>query len=527
MIRSEGRNQGIDVLRGLAIGMVVLSHYELPDNFGQGSAAQVLGRTLADIREGMGYYGVAIFFVVSGFLITSGVLRRWGTLGQINRSGFWWLRFSRIVPVLGLTLAVMIAFHFFWLTQFRFQTSDDLWQTVARTLSFHFGTFPESSIARAWNPLWSLSVEEMFYLVFPLACLVIDGFAAMVWVLLWVIATAVFVRFSGLKLLYATEGCMDLLGLGCLLAVLRPERLREAWPAARVKFAGWASGATGLGLIAAIVVARHPYTSFVWAPLVAGLGACLAVSSTQLLGVPAAGMAMALLPLSILGIISYEIYLFHGPVSVFLEDTGLLAGNNWWLLPAVTVTAALLTHVFFSEPMNETLRTLGGRAGAGAGPASPARLWRRCVLLGAGPLLGVLALGWIKAASENSRHVEFRLVEVANLPAGAVEPLVYSGKTGAGQLIYLRHEENGNLRLGVDYWAKDGLISGFFPATNITGGVFRVIFARDRIDIYYEGGILLRATQTSYAGAIGPIGTNGPGFKVALPGAISKLVEVR
>src|ERR1700760_4768950 len=87
-IRDPKRNQFLDGLRGLAILMVLFGHYPVLENFWRGSPGTLLGQSLHKIREGIAYYGVVLFFVLSGFLITSVTLRRSPVLDKIDFSTF-------------------------------------------------------------------------------------------------------------------------------------------------------------------------------------------------------------------------------------------------------------------------------------------------------------------------------------------------------------------------------------------------------------------------------------------------------
>ena len=73
----KGRNRLIDVVRGLALLMVIISHFGLIPRWTGIPHHRIWGRTLDEINSGMGYYGVVVFFVISGFLITSNSLRRY------------------------------------------------------------------------------------------------------------------------------------------------------------------------------------------------------------------------------------------------------------------------------------------------------------------------------------------------------------------------------------------------------------------------------------------------------------------
>src|SRR5580698_8022598 len=105
--RSWGRLDAVDILRGLAIFFVLMNHVnmrlwlaKLP--YTRGLPAQLVSSLVWNAQ-----YGVQIFFAVSGFLITSTSLRRWGEPSRINLRDFYALRFARIAPLLLLLLVVL------------------------------------------------------------------------------------------------------------------------------------------------------------------------------------------------------------------------------------------------------------------------------------------------------------------------------------------------------------------------------------------------------------------------------------
>ena len=105
--RSWARLDGVDLLRGLAIFFVLMNHVNMrlvgaKVPYTAGMAPQVEMSLVWN-----GQFGVQMFFAVSGFLITSTTLRRWGSVGKVNVKEFYQLRFARIAPLLLLLLAVL------------------------------------------------------------------------------------------------------------------------------------------------------------------------------------------------------------------------------------------------------------------------------------------------------------------------------------------------------------------------------------------------------------------------------------
>lgn len=94
------RIDGIDALRGLAILLVLMNHVNMQLRFAHVPYTRGLPRQLVSSLVWNGQYGVEIFFAVSGFLITSTALRRWGTLHAVSIRSFYLLRFARIAPLL-------------------------------------------------------------------------------------------------------------------------------------------------------------------------------------------------------------------------------------------------------------------------------------------------------------------------------------------------------------------------------------------------------------------------------------------
>src|SRR5260370_25857176 len=105
--RKLTRLDGIDALRGLAIFFVLMNHVNMRLRIARVPYTHGLPAQLVSSLVWNGQFGVQIFFAVSGFLITSTTLRRWGSLSGVNVREFYQLRFARIAPLLLLLLAVL------------------------------------------------------------------------------------------------------------------------------------------------------------------------------------------------------------------------------------------------------------------------------------------------------------------------------------------------------------------------------------------------------------------------------------
>ncbi|MDB6165064.1 MAG: Acyltransferase family protein [Lacunisphaera sp.] len=511
------RNPVVDVLRGLSIALVFVSHYSLLHTLWSRPGLTVFGRDIDDIGNGMGYYGVASFFVTSGFLITGVSLRRYGQLASIDVNNFWWLRFSRIMPMLLVCAAGMTVFHVFRIRDFVFQDSSALAKTLAAIFSFRYFEIAGSDPAQAsWNPLWSLSVEEIFYLVFPVTCLCLTGTGAVIWLAAAVMAFSAYMRITGAVSPFFPSVCMDLLTLGCLIAMARPERLKKLLSFRMQQALGTLLLGLGLAIIGLCVVAWHPFRAFAWAPLLCGGGAGLVLVSAQLMTLPRV-VGWALLPASILGVISYEVYLLHMPVSRL--GWVLVQLDGWWRVPIV-IAAGILTHELFSEPINHALRRLKlGRPRLPANAGSPGMaeprpptawsLGRLAIL----PLLTIALLAaWACAAQLKPLAVTFDSVVG---PPGSMEPVAYIGKSGGADLVLLHHDNDDIVRVGIMHWGIPEVVSMALRSRELVGAELRIDFSAQGVIVTKLGQVLVRTSVPPHAssGKV-VVGINDVGFPV-------------
>ena len=175
-----------------------------------------------------GQRGVQIFFAISGFLITSTTLRRWGSLQQTSLRGFYLMRFARIAPLLFVLLAFLSALHLAHVHNFVVKPeTGGLPRALLAALTFHINVLEahRGYLPGNWDILWSLSIEEMFYLFFPLAARFLGRGKLFLVLLLAFIVAGPFARTilshgNEVWQEYSYLGGMDAIALGCLTALV-------------------------------------------------------------------------------------------------------------------------------------------------------------------------------------------------------------------------------------------------------------------------------------------------------------------
>lgn len=363
---STTRNSRIDFLRGTAIFMVLAHHFSLTYPLVESPLTRIFPPVWVERLVENGNYGVTMFFVISGFLITSNNLLRYGELRGVNLRQFYAFRFSRIIPPLVLALAVIVVLGLCGIPSF---TNGD----GGHTLPASFFVIAVLSVLTFWhnvlmqavgyfnyclNIYWSLSVEEMFYLTFPLACLLLKRMTLIV----ALCAAAIVVgplyramhRDDELFFMYGYAACFDAIAFGCLTALCF--RQMNIGRLARVVIRCVA----GLGLTAAYFAGIDGHEVFGFSAI-AFCTAGLLVNAADSAGpkTRASPRRMA----DWLGRHSYELYLFHIIVLAVMRDfvpKGTLSYAfklpyfALYLLLSVLVAAAVSRC--YAEPINTGLR---------------------------------------------------------------------------------------------------------------------------------------------------------------------------
>ena len=326
------RKGQLDSLRAFAIIPVLYTHFWSSDSW-------------------TGTAGVILFFVLSGYLIT-GILLRVRNKPSALRT-FYIRRFLRIFPIYYTTLALAALINL---------------QQIRHSLPWHalYLSNVWFSITNEWSPwctahLWTLSVEEQFYVVWPLLILFLPAKAIrpVVWcaILTAVIFRmgAAYIGIEGLGKGILTPACLDSLGAGALLALAKAGDVFPRWLAN----AGWAAA-----LIVVLLGFPNPNPSLVWLSsirpelLTVAFAAAVAAASAGISGL--VGAILNSKGLRYVGRISYGIYVFHlfiyGVISGALGrldrpplDRGPFA---FLLLSAITVAAAAISWHFFEQPIN-------------------------------------------------------------------------------------------------------------------------------------------------------------------------------
>jgi peptidoglycan/LPS O-acetylase OafA/YrhL len=361
----------LDGLRALAVALVLADHGGIPGVDG-------------------GFLGVDIFFVLSGFLITSLLLDELGRTGRIDLAGFWIRRARRLLPALVLMVLTVAVGRQLFPAEAVARLRDDAiaaffwaanWMFVVQKTDYFAQGAPPSPLQHAW----SLGVEEQYYILWPLVLIAVavalavrarrhDRLASLGWVRLvvFVVAALGLLASAGAAILLTSDTTRDRIYFGTdtraqalLTGAAASALLVGDWPALdrgwsliRTRWGKWIAHLLPVVGLAALALAAHYATGsareFRHGLLVAVASAAALVIAPVALDQhgPVAGV-LSWQPLVWLGTISYGVYLWHWPIFLVLngERTGWSGLSLFTVRCAATLAAATASWWLIEQPI--------------------------------------------------------------------------------------------------------------------------------------------------------------------------------
>ena len=352
----SGRNDALDGLRAFAVAAVMAFHFGLP-----GATA--------------GFLGVDVFFVLSGYLITR-ILLSQIQAGRLDLAGFWVRRIRRLAPALVVSVMAVIAWGALLAPAIvRDGLRSDITSTLAYVANWHFiesgSYFAAMGDESPLEHMWSLAVEEQFYLAWPIALFVLTRVVrpprARIFAVGGLALTGILTSAWRLESIWSAAGPdraymgtdSRIFGplVGALLAVVLTRHARIG--------SGRATNAVLLAIGGALVVwgmvslgsstgATSAYAD--GGALIVALGSAAVIWALATRASPATRF-LGLLPVAYLGRLSYGIYIWHWPLILWSRENQWLDMSEWPtilrvpVLAALTVALASLSYHLVEKPI--------------------------------------------------------------------------------------------------------------------------------------------------------------------------------
>ena len=336
----RGRIPVLDGLRAVSIALVFLEHGGDATGY---HAPGILRRVVGTI----GTVGVDVFFAISGFLITLLLLRELHRTERISLKGFYVRRFLRLMPAAIVFLLTVFVMQL--LGRGSPMTAANWVHNLTYTVNF------DPHPAWVTGHLWSLSIEEQFYLLWPVALVLLGPRRAGIGAVAWLLGAPV-LRFVMLRIHPHDMGRfdnwtpirVDCIAAGCLLALVAGNaefrrRTQVSGPAAMLVVAGavcviFLSFIAGLKISVYGVTVGHSVRALCIAALI-----WFSINHAE----TAWGRLMEWKPFVAVGVLSYSLYLWQQP---FLAPKG----QAWVSSPLhgliLAVSLATLSYVFVERP---------------------------------------------------------------------------------------------------------------------------------------------------------------------------------
>lgn len=319
-----------------------------------------------------GFVGVDVFFVISGYLITS-LISAEMTEGTYSIAKFYVRRARRIFPALFVMCAICALFVFVFCLPSdakRFSGSLSAATLFASNFYYYFTSdyFAPAADAQPLLHTWSLAVEEQFYIVFPLILLLVRRYFARRERLIFIVLalaslgiSAWLVRVDRTAAFYLPHSRAWELLAGALLAI-------GAVPAIRSRRLAAALGLVGLALVGGSVFLlkeQMPFPGLI--ALAPCVGAALVIHAGRDSTLPASRL-LSLAPVRFIGLISYSLYLWHWPIDVISRTFAFWYGWDPDLKPHkiavlfLSLVSAILSWHFVEKPFRQRPYRFGSAA---------------------------------------------------------------------------------------------------------------------------------------------------------------------
>lgn len=350
--RRLGYQPALDGVRGLAVALVVVFHLDVGWFSG-------------------GYLGVSVFFTLSGFLITTLLLERFDDTGGLDLRGFYLRRIKRLVPASTATLlaiSAMTALGGFRATD---RSSGDViaaalnvfnWREFASGTAYADLFSGDSPVAH----FWSLAIEEQFYVVWPVALLVLLRSQRVGPTRLLSVVTVLFLL-SSLTTRFGSADVVYFASWARAAEVLAGVWLAVWWSRSEGAPAWWRHlPGPAIGLVVVLALVTPAASGWAYS---GGLPLFALISVALIAGLQVPGRtrtAMSFAPLVALGRVSYGVYLVHWPVFVFVDEARM--GVDGWNLAitrlGLTALISMVMYGLLERPIRRSTRRVSFRKAA-------------------------------------------------------------------------------------------------------------------------------------------------------------------
>ena len=391
----------VDGLRAVAVLLVVFDHIQTRFTTG-------------------GYIGVDVFFVISGYLISSLILSEMAA-GKFSVVNFYERRIRRIFPaLLAMLLGTAVLAYIFYVPSETEAFARSLLAALFSGSNFLFwhqaGYFDAPSAFKPLLHTWSLAVEEQFYIIFPLFLIAVrrwlpNRLRMAIWGItaLTFVAACFFVRRDPTAaFFFAPLRAWELL-IGTIIS-------QHYVPAIDGK---WQRNIAAIAGLLMILVPGTLYTSGTLFPGLAALPPCVGAALIIAAGETGPSVVSRLLawrPFVFIGLISYSLYLWHWPILVFLQ-TNYVSTSSSWRLKAGVFAASMVAGTLSWLLVERPFRTGQFRPG------------RRTLFLVTGVAVAVVAIVGVSMVASGGFPPDFPLTHALSTATPTTTPLSHFVKT--------------------------------------------------------------------------------------------------